>query len=153
MLRYLPALILLAFLSAPFHSRAETKDALALYKSGDYETALPQLQAAATQNPKDANLRAALLSALVYKGRTNEAAEAAEAASNDFPLSPEMMTARAEFFYYMGDFKEAERLYKAALKLNQDNARACYGVYRLLYAASQYRSARLVDCPSHLVTN
>jgi cytochrome c-type biogenesis protein CcmH/NrfG len=102
MLRLLLVILSLAFLSAPFTARADANDALAVYKSGDYKTALPQLQAAVAQNPKDANLRAALLSALVYEGHTDEAADAAEAAGRDFPLSPEIMTARAEFLYYMG---------------------------------------------------
>jgi predicted Zn-dependent protease len=115
MTQLLSALIFLVFLSAPVAALADTSDALTVYKSGDYRTALPQLRTAVAQNPKDAILRAALLSALVYEGHTDEAADMAEAAGHDFPLSPEIMTARAEFLYYMGDFREAETLYKAAL--------------------------------------
>ncbi len=151
MSRLLSALVFLIFLSAPSTAWADTSDALAVYKSGDYKTALPQLQAAVAQNPKDASLRAALLSALVYEGHTDEAADATEAAGRDFPLSPEIMTARAEFLYYMGDFKEAETLYKAALKAKENNARAYYGMYRLFYAASLYRSARIMCMQAHAV--
>ncbi len=147
--RLLPAFVFLILLSVPFVSRADTNDVLAVYKSGDYKTALPRLQAAAAQNPKDVNLRAALLSALVYEGHADEAADAAEAAGSDFPLCPEVMTARAEFFYYMGDFKQAETLYKAALKAQENNAHAYYGLYRLFYAASLYRSARLMCLRAH----
>jgi tetratricopeptide (TPR) repeat protein len=146
------AILSWAFLNAPFTAQASpADDALAVYKSGNYQTALPQLQIAVTQNPKDPNLQAALLSALVYEGHTDEAADAAEAAGRDFPLSPEIMTARADFLYYMGDVREAEVLYKASLKVKEENARAYYGLYRLFYAASMYRSARIMCMRAHAV--
>lgn len=151
MSRLLLATAFLIFLSGPFTVWADDNGVLAVYKSGDYKTALPLLQAAVAQNPKDASLRAALLSALVYEGHVDEAADAAEVAGRDFPLSPEIMTARAEFLYYMGDVREAETLYKTVLKAKENNARAYYGLYRIFYAASMYRSARIMCMQAHAV--
>ncbi len=151
MSRFFLALVSLAFLSAPFAAFADTDDVLAVYKSGDYKSAIPLLPAAVAQDGKDEYLRAALLSALVYEGRADEAADAAEAAARDFPASPEAMTARGEFSYYMGDVREAETLYRSALKINEKNAHAYYGMYRLFYAASLYRSARIMCMQAHAV--
>lgn len=128
---------------------AESNDGLAAYKAGDYKTAIPLLQAAISSTPKDPVTRAALLSALVYEGKVEDASSAAEADAIQFPDSPEVTAARGEFAYYMGDMAEAEKLFRAALKLRQETARAYYGLYRLYYAASMRRTARLLLLRAH----
>lgn len=141
------AIALLVSVNASWAGPAE--DAIAAYKSADYNRAIPLLQAAVASTPKDAVLRADLLSALVYEGRLDEASEAADADAADFPQSPEVLAARGEFAYYMSDTFEAEKLYKLASKLKADNARATYGLYRLYRAASMYRTARLLCMRAH----
>jgi hypothetical protein len=62
---------------------------MAAFRAGDYNTAIPFLSAAAVSDAKNAAIRAALLSALVYEGKLEEAGEAAELAAVDFSDSPE----------------------------------------------------------------
>ncbi len=140
----------LCFLALAMMARAdEPADALAVYKSGDYARALPLMQQALARNPKDAVMQAALLSVLVYQGRVDEAADAADGDARNFPQSPDVLAARGDFAFYMGDMPEAEKLYKAAAQLKNETARAYYGLYRIHYAASMRRSARLLCMTAH----
>ncbi len=143
------ALALLVFLSARSWLTAQSgagpvEDAIATYNTADYVRAIPLLEAAVKSTPKDPILRADLLSALVYEGRVDEASDAADADAAEFPESPELLTARGEFAFYLGDTFEAEKLFKQALKLKDNSARALFGLYRLYRAASMYRTARLL---------
>ncbi len=142
-------LVLLALLLIPTAFAADADHALAVYKAGDYKTAIPLLRAAAASSPKDPLVRAALLSSLVYEGRVDEASDAADADTAEFPDSPEVMAARGEFALYMGDMPEAEKLFKGALKLKDQTARAAYGLGQLFRMASLYRSARLLCLRAH----
>ncbi len=130
-------------------SLATADDSIAVYKTGDYETALPLLEAAVAKDPKAPLLRAALLSALVYEGKVEQASDAADADAAEFADSPEVLAARGEFAFYMGDMPEAERLFKSAVKLKNETPRAYFGLYRLLRAASMYRTARLLLMSAH----
>src|SRR5579875_1644247 len=128
---------------------ADTGDALTVFRSGDYKSAIPLLQASAAKTPQDPLLAAALLSALVYEGRVDEASDAAEADASAFPNSPEVIAARGEFAYYMSDMAEAEKLFRAAIKLKEATPRAYYGLYRMFRAASLYKSARILCLRAH----
>ena len=136
----------------------EAADPLAIYKSGDYARAIPLLQQAVAKNPKDALAQAALLSALVYEGRVDEASDAADDDAQNFPQSPEVLAARGDYEFYMGDVPAAENLYKSALKIKDETARACYeNVSHLscglalsrraaaLHASAPVRSGRCAD--------
>jgi Tetratricopeptide repeat/Aspartyl protease len=124
---------------------ADSSDPLAIYKSGDYARALPLLQDAVGKNPKNAVLQAELLSALVFQGRVDEAADVADEDAQNFPQSPDVLAARGELAFYMGDMPQAESLFKAALKLDGQHARAAYGLSKLHRAASNFRTARLLS--------
>lgn len=132
-----------AVLASCVFAQAEPVDALAVYRAADYKTAIPLLQAAAVKTPPDPVIHAALLSALVYEGRVDDAADLAAQEALSFPDSPEVMAARGEFAFYMGDMPEAEKLWVAAANLKNTTARAYFGLSRLYKAASMYRSARL----------
>ena len=110
-------------LIAPFFAlltyTAEADNGLVEYKAANYKVAIPLLQTAARTNTKDPLISAALLSALVYEGRVEEASDAAEADETQFPTSPEVIAARGEFAFYMGDMQKAECLFKAAMKLKE----------------------------------
>jgi tetratricopeptide (TPR) repeat protein len=122
---------------------------LAAFEAADYDTAIPLLQSAVALTPKDTVLQAALLSALVYKGRIEEASDAADSDAINFPGSPEVIAARGDYEFYMGNMPEAEKLYKTAAKLNGQMARAYYGLYRLYCALSFYRMGRLFCLKAH----
>ncbi len=122
---------------------------MAAYKAADYRTAIPLLQAAAAKTPQDPLIRAALLSALVYEGRLAEASDAAEADAAAWANSPEVIAARGEFAFYMGDMPDAEKLFKVAVKLKEETPRAVFGLYRLFSMASMYRTARLLCLRAH----
>lgn len=116
---------------------------MAAYKAADYKTAIPLLKATAAKTPQEPLVAAALLSALVYEGRLDQASDAAEADARAFPNSPEVIAARGELAFYVGDMLEAEKLFKAAVK-QKETPRAVYGLYRVFYLGSMYRSARLL---------
>jgi hypothetical protein len=142
--------ILLLFFSVTANARSsDGKDALAAYKSGDFERALPLLQAAAAAAPQDEELNAALLSSLVYQGQVDAAADAALLDEEKFPNSPVVIAARGEFTYYMGDTETAERLFRQALKLKEETPRAYLGLYRLYEAASMHATARRLILRAH----
>jgi tetratricopeptide (TPR) repeat protein len=128
---------------------AEPDNGLVEYKAANYKVAIPLLETAARTNIKDPVTSAALLSALVYEGRVEEASDAAEADSAQFPTSPDVIAGRGEFAFYMGDMQKAEGLFKAAMKLKQDTPRAVYGLSRLCRLAFMYRTARLLCLKAH----
>jgi tetratricopeptide (TPR) repeat protein len=130
-------------------AHADVDSGMAAFRAGDYKTAVPLLSAAAGSDPKNAAVRAALLSALVYEGKLEEASEAADLAAANFPNSPEVTAARGEFAFYMGDVPQAEKLFKDALKIHDSTPRAYYGLSRLYRAASLFRSARLLCLKAH----
>lgn len=144
------AIWVLLLSSAVASVRADvTADPLSVYKSGDYVHAIPLVRQAIAQAPKNAPLQAALLSSLVYQGIWDESANLADTDAEDFPQSPEVLTARGDFEYLMGDLAQAESLYKAALKINDKYGRAYYGLYKVNRAASMYRNARLLCFAAH----
>lgn len=139
---------LITVLLIPLARAADSDTGIAAYKAGDYKAAIPLLQAAAGKTPKDPIVCAALLSALVYEGQADEASNAADADATEFPNSAEVIAARGEFAFYMGDMIAAETLFRSAIKL-KETARAVYGLYRIFYMASMYRTARLFCLRAH----
>lgn len=146
---FLLAIAPLILAAAALLSRADVDSGMAAFRAGDYNRAIPLLSAAAGGDPKNALVRAALLSALVYEGKVEEASDAADLAAADFPNSPEVTAARGEFAYYMGDVAQAETLYRAAAKLQDATPRAYYGLSRLYRAASLFRTGRLFCLKAH----
>lgn len=131
--------------------RAADDDGLGLYRAGNFEAAIPVLQAAVAKSPEDAALQAALLSSLVYEGMIDEATDADDHDAAAFSRSGEVLAARGEYAFYMGDMAQAEKLFKAALAIKPETPRACYGLSRLFRAASFYRAARLECMRAHQI--
>ena len=143
---------LLAVLSVcPLLLLAESDNGLTAYKAGNFQAAVPLLQSAVDQSPQDPLLQAALLSSLVYEGKVDQASDADEHDATAFPDSAEILAARGEFAFYTGDMPQAEKLFKAALKIKDSTPRAYYGISRLYRAASLYRAARLACLKAHEV--
>ncbi|MBV8551087.1 MAG: aspartyl protease family protein [Acidobacteriaceae bacterium] len=143
-MRPAPAAVSLCLLLIPFAISSADPDAgLAAYKAADFKTAIPLLQAAVAKTPKDPALQGALLSSLVYEGHVDEAAALSAEDEESFPNSPDVMAARGDFAFYMGDMAAAEKLWVAAANQKNHSAHAYYGLYRLYKAASMYRAARL----------
>ncbi len=134
-----------------FPSIAQDDNGLTAYKSGNFAAAIPLLQNAVSKSPNDAFLQAALLSSLVYEGKVDLASDLDEHDAAAFPDSPEVLAARGEFAFYMGDMPQAEKLFKAAIKIKEATPRAAYGLSRLLRAASFYRAARLACMRAHQI--
>ncbi len=128
---------------------ADGDNGLAAYREANYAVAVPLLQKAIVHSPNDPLLEAALLSSLVYEGKTDEAFEAERRDEGNFAGSPEVTIARGEFAFFMGDMTQAEKSYRAAMQLNPDAARAVFGMSRLYRAASFYRTARLYCLKAH----
>lgn len=124
-------------------------EALSAYKSGDYKKAIPLLEALSRKAGATPETKAALLSALTYEGRTESAATLETELAQAFPNHPAAMTARGDFYFYMGDLASAEKLFRSALKIGEDNARAQFGMFRLLRSASYYKSARISCMRAH----
>lgn len=142
-------LVLLPWIGVSERVLADSKAALDVFKSGDYKTAIPLLKAECSEDKSNVVLRSALLSALVYEGRVDAAADLSSELALQFPNSPEALAARAEFHYYMGDMGEAGKLDKVVLKTQPGMARAFYGLYRIYRAASLFHSARLACMRAH----
>lgn len=143
--------VLFALVLPPNARPASAEDALAVYKSGDFERAIPLLQAAVAAAPQNPELNAALLSSLVYQGQVDAASDAATAGKEKFPEAPAVIAARGEFAYYMGDMEKAETLFRQAIKLKEQTPRAYLGLYHLYEAASMHRTARLLILRAHAI--
>ncbi len=133
----------------PALALSESSAALDAYKQANYAVALPLLRSAAAAAPRDAALEAALLSSLTQLDQVDEAADLDSRINTAFPNSPEVLAARGEWAYHMGDLPQAERLFKAATQINDNNARAAFGMSLLCRAASLYRTARLLCLRAH----
>jgi Flp pilus assembly protein TadD len=121
-----------------FQICAQADDGLTAYQEGSFAAAIPLLEAAHSKTPEDAVIEAALLSSLVSEDRLDRAAEV-DADAAKFSSTPEVLTARAEFAFHMGDMPNAEQKFKSALQLKDTTARVLFGLSRLYRAASFYR--------------
>ena len=110
-------------------------DAMKVFKSGDYKTAIPLLRAPVPKE-QEAITRAALLSALVYEGKADEAADLSDSLAAQYPDVPEVMAARGELLYYLGDVFGADKLFRSAQRSKPALARAYFCLYRLFHASS-----------------
>lgn len=126
----------------------EVSNGLSEYEDANFDVALPLLRAAAAADPKNAAVRAALLSSFTYQGLVDEATDAFDAAATDFPDSAEVLAARGEFTYYMGDVYLANQLFNRSVKI-AETARAVFGLSEMLRASSNYRTARLLTMRAH----
>ncbi len=126
----------------------QQSNGLAEYREANFKVALPLLRKAAPSEPANAKIQAALLTALVYEDQVDESSDVFDDLATKFPNDPGVLAARGDFLFYMGDTAEAERIYKLALK-GQEDPRACLGFARVLRAASMYRSARLLTLRAH----
>lgn len=142
-MRSVVCLFVLSF-AAFLHAGTDSVSGLEAYKSGNYKVAIPLLEVKALADKDDAPTAAALLSALIYEGKLEQASQLAQQLAERFPQSPEAIAARGDLRFYTGELGEAEKLYKTALKIRETTPRAYYGLYRVFRAASMYRSARMM---------
>lgn len=125
------ACALLLSLLPSFVAAAASGPALEVFKSGVYKSAIPLLQRQCSTDKDNVTLRAALLSALVYEGKVDQAADLSQDLAQGFPGSPEALAPRGEFHYYIGEMAGAEKLCKAAIKVKEATARALRTVSNL----------------------
>ncbi len=94
-------------------------------------------------DPKDDLAAAALLSSLIAENTYDKAVDLGAKLKMQFPDSAEALSARGDLAFYLGHMAEASQLYKESIK-KKENARAHLGLYKVLRAASYYRTARLM---------
>ncbi len=136
-------------LAPPMHADPGAPAGLAEYEAGDYAKAVPLLLAASAGADNPAQMHAALLSALVQLDRVEEAQAEAAADERQWPESADVLAARGEWEFYMGDVVAANKLFRSALQHEPSQARALYGLSLLAHAESLYRTARILCLQAH----
>lgn len=121
------------------------------YIHADYEGAIPLLRAEAKSAPDDDRVAAALLGSLVARNLYAEALTLNERVAAQFPKSAVAVAARGDFEFLRGRMGEAERLYRAALDIDERTARAYTGLYQVMRAHSRFNSARLMALRAHQI--
>jgi len=117
--------------------------ALEAFRNADYATAVPLLEMAMAADPKDDVVAAALLSSLIAENSYDKAVDLGAKLKNQFPDSADALSARGDLTFYLGRMVEASQLYKESIR-KKETARAHLGLYKVLRAASYYRTARLM---------
>ena len=143
------ACALLLSLLPSFVAAAASGPALEVFKSGVYKSAIPLLQRQCSTDKDNVTLRAALLSALVYEGKVDQAADLSQDLAQGFPSSPEAL-ARPRRIPLL--HRRNGRGGKALQSGDQSQGSDCsryYGLYRIYKSASMYRSARMMCFRAH----
>ena len=117
--------------------------ALAAFHDGNYAVAIPLLETVTSSDLKDDAAGAALLSSLIAGNQYDKALELGAKLKAQFPDSAEALSARGDLAFYLGHMAEASQLFKESIK-KKETGRANLGLYRVLRAASYFRSARMM---------
>jgi tetratricopeptide (TPR) repeat protein len=123
-------------------SRADEPSAENLYLNGHFKEAIPLLRASIAAKPEDPVPSAQLLTSLVNERLLSDAEELASGLAEKFPDSSDVLAARGDLAFYLGEMGRAQQLYAQALKVREANAHAHLGTYRLYRSASMYATAR-----------
>jgi predicted aspartyl protease len=131
-------------LAVAAHAADARRDAaLEIFRDGNYAAAIPLLETVSASDPMDGAIAAALLSSLIAENSYDKAVDLGAKLKTQFPDSAEALSARGDLAFYLGRMAEASQLYKESIK-KKETARAHLGLYRVLRAASYYRTARLM---------
>jgi tetratricopeptide (TPR) repeat protein len=139
----MPRILTLILALAVCAAQSPRDAALEVFRDGNYAGAIALLETVSSADPKDDAAAAALLSSLIAENRYDKAFELGAKLKTQFPDSAEALSARGDLAYYLGRMAEASQLYKDSIK-KKETARAHLGLYRVLRAASYYRTARLM---------
>lgn len=115
--------------------------ARALMKKGQLKDAVAAFKELADKDPTLADAHAGLIRCLL---RTNQLEEADGAARKitALPSSAVVHAAAGDVAFRSGNFADAEKEYRAALKIDANSARAVYGMGRMLHMVSMNKRAK-----------
>ena len=116
--------------------------ARALMKKGQLKDAAAAFKALVEKDPTLADAHAGLVRCLLDSNRLDEANGAAQKALAALPASAVVHAAVGDVAFRSGNFADAEKEYRAALKIDANSARAVYGMGRMLQMVSMNKRAK-----------
>jgi tetratricopeptide (TPR) repeat protein len=116
--------------------------ARALMKKGKLTDAAAAFKALVEKDPTLADAHAGLVRCLLSTNQLDEADGAAKKALAALPSSAVVHAAAGDVAFRSGNFADAEKEYRAALKIDTNSARAVYGMGRMLHMLSLNKRAK-----------
>jgi len=116
--------------------------ARALMKKGQLKDAAAAFKALVDKDPSLADAHAGLVRCLLSSNQLNDADYAAKKALEALPSSAVVHAAAGDVEFRSGNFAEAEKEYRAALKIDANSARAVFGMGRMLQMVSMNKRAK-----------
>jgi Tfp pilus assembly protein PilF/predicted aspartyl protease len=116
--------------------------ARALMKKGKLTDAVAAFKALVEKDPTLADAHAGLVRCLLSSNQLDEADGAAKKALAALPGSAVVHAAVGDVAFRSGNFADAEKEYRAALKIDTNSARAVYGMGRMLHMVSLNKRAK-----------
>jgi tetratricopeptide (TPR) repeat protein len=116
--------------------------ARALMKKGQLKDAAAAFKALVDKDPTLADAHAGLVRCLLNTNQVEEADGAAKKALAALPGSAVVHAAVGDVAFRSGNFGDAEKEYRAALKIDTNSARGVYGMGRMLHMVSMNKRAK-----------
>jgi tetratricopeptide (TPR) repeat protein/predicted aspartyl protease len=116
--------------------------ARALMKKGKLTDAAAAFKALVEKDPTLADAHAGLVRCLLSSNQVEEADGAAKKALAALPASAVVHAAVGDVAFRSGNFADAEKEYRAALKIDANSARAVYGMGRMFHMVSLNKKAK-----------
>ena len=116
--------------------------ARALMKKGQLKDAVAAFKALVDKDPTLAEAHAGLVRCLLSTNQVEEADGAARKALAALPSSAVVHAAVGDVAFRSGNFGDAEKEYRAALKIDANSAHAVYGMGRMLHMVSLNKRAK-----------
>ena len=116
--------------------------ARAMMKKGKLTDAAAAFKALVEKDPTLAEAHAGLVRCLLSANQLDEADGAAKKALAALPSSAVVHAAVGDVAFRAGNFADAEKEYRAALKIDTNSARAIYGMGRMLHMVSLNKRAK-----------
>src|SRR5438270_4503544 len=116
--------------------------ARALMKKGKLTDAAAAFKTLVEKDPTLADAHAGLVRCLLSTNQLDEADGAAKKALAALPASAVVHAAVGDVAFRSGNFGDAEKEYRAALKIDTNSARAVYGMGRMLHMVSLNKRAK-----------
>jgi tetratricopeptide (TPR) repeat protein len=113
-----------------------------LMKKGQLKDAAAAFKAMVEKDPTLADAHAGLVRCLLTSNQLEEADGAAKKALAALPSSAVVHAAVGDVAFRSGNFADAEKEYRAALKIDTNSARAVFGMGRMLHMVSMNKRAK-----------
>jgi tetratricopeptide (TPR) repeat protein len=123
--------------------------ARALMKKGKLTDAAAAFKALVEKDPTLADAHVGLVHCLLSSNQLEEADGAAKKALAALPASAVVHAAVGDVAFRSGNFGDAEKEYRAALKIDSNSARALYGMGRMFHMVSLNKKAKETFALAH----